>query len=56
MVVRVVEADSDVATIGKAGLPADEVLVDGHLVVAAALHDEHRIVELRGHHRWVVTA
>jgi len=54
VVVCVVDADDNVWLMSKVVLPTREVIVDGHLVVAAALQDEHRFMQCRSGRAGVV--
>src|SRR6266568_7062927 len=56
VVVGVVDADGHVRAVGEAGPPSREVLGDSRLVVTAALQDEYRLAQRRGHRDWVVAA
>jgi len=45
VVVGVVDLDRHGWPAGQTRLPAGQVAIDGHLVVAAALQDQHRLVK-----------
>src|ERR1700754_3199195 len=48
VVVGVVDADRDIRSVSEARLPSGEIVLDGHLIVAATLEYEHRPVQRRG--------